>query len=93
MFGFIAGVPCRIKNLFSKFKKFFSKPQYWCASFGFRLVWLVPNSSTSFWHFHSVHLYIRKLRSHDQPFLAMPKGLDNKLNRALKTKKTTGGQA
>ena len=28
MFGFIAGVPRRIKNLFSKFKKFFSKPQY-----------------------------------------------------------------
>ena len=28
MFGFIAGVPRRIKNLCSKFKKFFSKPQY-----------------------------------------------------------------
>jgi hypothetical protein len=28
MFGFIAGVPRRIKNVFSKFKKFFSKPQY-----------------------------------------------------------------
>ena len=28
MFGFIAGVPRRIKNLFSKFRKFFSKPQY-----------------------------------------------------------------
>ena len=28
MFGFIAGVPRRIKNIFSKFKKFFSKPQY-----------------------------------------------------------------
>jgi len=28
MFGFIAGVSRRIKNLFSKFKKFFSKPQY-----------------------------------------------------------------
>jgi hypothetical protein len=28
MFGFIAGVPSRIKNIFSKFKKFFSKPQY-----------------------------------------------------------------
>ena len=28
MFGFIAGVPRRIKNFFSKFKKFFSKPQY-----------------------------------------------------------------
>lgn len=28
MFGFIAGVPRRIKNLFSKFKKYFSKPQY-----------------------------------------------------------------
>jgi hypothetical protein len=28
MFGFITDVPCRIKNLFSKFKKFFSKPQY-----------------------------------------------------------------
>jgi hypothetical protein len=28
MFGFIAGVPSRIKNIFSKFKKYFSKPQY-----------------------------------------------------------------
>jgi len=28
MFGFIAGVPRRIKNIFSKFKKSFSKPQY-----------------------------------------------------------------
>lgn len=28
MFGFIAGVPRRIKNVFSKFKKLFSKPQY-----------------------------------------------------------------
>jgi DDE superfamily endonuclease len=28
MFGFIAGVPRRIKNIFSKFKKYFSKPQY-----------------------------------------------------------------
>ena len=28
MFGFIAGIPRRIKNLFSKFKTFFSKPQY-----------------------------------------------------------------
>ena len=28
MFGFIAGVPRRIKNLFSKFKKYFTKPQF-----------------------------------------------------------------
>ena len=28
MFGFIAGVPRRIKNLFSKFKKHFTKPQF-----------------------------------------------------------------
>ena len=28
MFGFIAGVPHRIKNLFSKFKKYFTKPQF-----------------------------------------------------------------
>jgi hypothetical protein len=28
MFGFIAGVPRRLKNLFSKFKKHFSKPQF-----------------------------------------------------------------
>ena len=28
MFGFIVAVPRRIKNLFSKFRKFFSKPQY-----------------------------------------------------------------
>jgi hypothetical protein len=28
MFGFIAGVRRRIKNVFSTFKKFFSKPQY-----------------------------------------------------------------
>jgi molybdopterin-biosynthesis enzyme MoeA-like protein len=28
MFGFIAGVPRRIKNLFSKFKKHVTKPQF-----------------------------------------------------------------
>ncbi len=28
MFGFIAGIPSRLKHLFSKFKKHFSKPQY-----------------------------------------------------------------
>jgi hypothetical protein len=28
MFGFIAGIPSRLKNLFSKFKKYFTKPQY-----------------------------------------------------------------
>jgi len=28
MFGFIAGVPRRIKNLFSKFKKYCTKPQF-----------------------------------------------------------------
>ena len=28
MFGFIAGIPSRIKNLFSKFKKHFTKPQF-----------------------------------------------------------------
>jgi hypothetical protein len=28
MFGIIAGVPHRIKNLFSKFKKYFTKPQF-----------------------------------------------------------------
>lgn len=28
MFGFIAGVPRRIKNLLSKFKKYFTKPQF-----------------------------------------------------------------
>ena len=28
MFGFIAGVPRRIKNLFSKFQKHFTKPQF-----------------------------------------------------------------
>jgi hypothetical protein len=28
MFGFIADIPSRMKNLFSKFKKHFSKPQY-----------------------------------------------------------------
>ena len=28
MFAFIAGVPRRIKNLFSKFKKYFTKPQF-----------------------------------------------------------------
>lgn len=28
MFGFIAGVPRRIKNIFSKFKKHFTKPQF-----------------------------------------------------------------
>ena len=28
MFGFIAGIPRRLKHLFSKFKKYFTKPQY-----------------------------------------------------------------
>jgi molybdopterin-biosynthesis enzyme MoeA-like protein len=28
MFGFIAGVPLRIKNILSKFKKHFTKPQF-----------------------------------------------------------------
>ena|SRR5208337_4035924 len=28
MFGFIAGIPRRLKHLFSKFKPFFTKPQY-----------------------------------------------------------------
>jgi hypothetical protein len=28
MFGFIAGVPRRIKNIFSKFRKYFTKPQF-----------------------------------------------------------------
>jgi len=28
MFGFLAGVPRRIKNLLSKFKKHFTKPQF-----------------------------------------------------------------
>jgi hypothetical protein len=28
MFGFIAEIPSRLKNLFSQFKKHFSKPQY-----------------------------------------------------------------
>lgn len=28
MFGFIAGIPSRLKHLFSKFKKHLSKPQY-----------------------------------------------------------------
>jgi len=28
MFGFIAGIPRRLRHLFSKFKRFFTKPQY-----------------------------------------------------------------
>jgi hypothetical protein len=28
MFGFIAGIPRRVKHLLSKFKPFFTKPQY-----------------------------------------------------------------
>ena len=28
MFGFIADIPSRMKHIFSKFKKFFTKPQY-----------------------------------------------------------------
>jgi len=28
MFGFIAGIPNRVRHLFSKFKKYFTKPQY-----------------------------------------------------------------
>jgi hypothetical protein len=28
MFGFIGGIPTRLKHVFSKFKRFFTKPQY-----------------------------------------------------------------
>jgi len=28
MFGFIGGIPTRLKHIFSKFKRFLTKPQY-----------------------------------------------------------------
>jgi len=28
MFGFIGGIPNRLKHVFSKFRRFFTKPQY-----------------------------------------------------------------
>ena len=28
MFGFIGGIPTRLKHVFSKFRRFFTKPQY-----------------------------------------------------------------
>jgi len=38
MFGFIAGIPNRVRYLFSKFKKYFTKPQYrnFCRTYRIR---------------------------------------------------------